>query len=696
LAFWEANPVLQQRVQTAAGLVVLEASAADSATENAASVACALSCLGIPRTVSQIEQFETDEKTLAQWLRSPAARRTWAWMRLAAKATVVKSTGTFSAAAVAGRVVSVTQQESFLNGASSTLGAELVQLLDSGSVDAGAMSDLILAIAPTEDQRVVIMGMLTHECKDVKKSEEDPEASAGALWNSLMSRLEVSYRDILHAQLCAGKGERARDGVMDVEDTAAAVKLVRKMNTTVFTGELWRFSSHQHFFDEKMPASKMMKSHPKVYDEALENACFAWSAMWGSLVTGVGAQAPAEPVGAHDRGWDRLFVAFTKFVDTYALVDPGVDTWPGGANAIVEEFPIMLIDRWAKQVKASVKSVAGSLPAGLVPGLDMGTVEVANPSLMTVFNTNVDILRRHLRLGKKPPQNVAEMKAERMGGSPADYASAGELKRMRARLDSLEKGGGGGGAGGGGSPLKRGGRECFDFQKGFCKYGADCKFVHAGSPGGQGQQQAASWRGRQDMRIDDRSPEKGICFDFQQGNCRRGNSCKFSHGSAAGNGRFIDMKGGGDQVCYDHQKGECYRGSNCRFSHATGGGGGGGGGGGSGGAQRPLNFLSKEDLNKARDDFDRIWLPIAKKAGFANPCLRMSPMGPGRCTDHADCIRASKRDVNHEPGQQVDVPTMKLIAKDKKVRALFAKNGATSRLRMLGASKDFLKLIDDE
>jgi len=93
---------------------------------------------------------------------------------------------------------------------------------------------------------------------------------------------------------------------------------------------------------------------------------------------------------------------------------------------------------------------------------------------------------------------------------------------------------------------------------------------------------------------------RGVCFDFQKGRCNRGDQCRFAHEGDGGGGGFGGggFGGGGDfggggyggfgggrprGVCYDFQKGQCTRGDGCRFAHEMGDGGGGGYGGGGGG-----------------------------------------------------------------------------------------------------------------
>jgi len=85
----------------------------------------------------------------------------------------------------------------------------------------------------------------------------------------------------------------------------------------------------------------------------------------------------------------------------------------------------------------------------------------------------------------------------------------------------------------------------------------------------------------------------GVCFNFQKGNCTYGENCRFRHegggalasGSYGSGGGYSGMSGGGYSgsagygggrggyggggggVCYNFQKGSCSYGSNCRFRH---------------------------------------------------------------------------------------------------------------------------------
>eukprot|EP00397_Hematodinium_sp_SG-2012_P054469 GEMP01065703.1.p1 GENE.GEMP01065703.1~~GEMP01065703.1.p1 ORF type:complete len:119 (+),score=30.08 GEMP01065703.1:35-358(+) len=78
---------------------------------------------------------------------------------------------------------------------------------------------------------------------------------------------------------------------------------------------------------------------------------------------------------------------------------------------------------------------------------------------------------------------------------------------------------------------------CYDFQrKGECRFGDNCKFTHDGADGGYG-----GGKGHSKGYSDRESPygggkgyggksSGGVCYDFRDnGHCRFGDDCKFSH-----------------------------------------------------------------------------------------------------------------------------------------------------------------------
>lgn len=90
---------------------------------------------------------------------------------------------------------------------------------------------------------------------------------------------------------------------------------------------------------------------------------------------------------------------------------------------------------------------------------------------------------------------------------------------------------------------------CFQFVKGLCNRGADCKFVHAGI-------ETKGSSGAYSYEAELKANKKGPCGDFAStGACRRGGACIFSHDPNVKPSR-----------CGDFFKGSCTR-NPCRFSH---------------------------------------------------------------------------------------------------------------------------------
>ena len=90
---------------------------------------------------------------------------------------------------------------------------------------------------------------------------------------------------------------------------------------------------------------------------------------------------------------------------------------------------------------------------------------------------------------------------------------------------------------------------CFDFQKGICRRGDNCRFSHSGGVN-QGVRRGRDEFGDDGFRGSSYGGDRGrsdVCFDFQKGTCRRGDNCRFSHGGGGNQGvrRGRDEFGGG-------------------------------------------------------------------------------------------------------------------------------------------------------
>ena len=104
-------------------------------------------------------------------------------------------------------------------------------------------------------------------------------------------------------------------------------------------------------------------------------------------------------------------------------------------------------------------------------------------------------------------------------------------------------------------------QKCRDFQNGTCRYGVNCRFSHEITSHQQHTQ-------KRNKRCDKKNPS----FAFQKGKCHPGDSSWHSHDTSVCHG-----KGGGKrrgrrrnkrrELCRDFQRGDCYRGGDCRYSH---------------------------------------------------------------------------------------------------------------------------------
>lgn len=113
-----------------------------------------------------------------------------------------------------------------------------------------------------------------------------------------------------------------------------------------------------------------------------------------------------------------------------------------------------------------------------------------------------------------------------------------------------------------GGTRKRKGTEnriCYDFfGGGNCPRGEKCPFSHEGLSGVQGQNPPQKL-------------PKGVCFEFFRGKCDKGSECRFRHTLEEEIGGEKGEKGGNlppKGVCFEwYKKGECGKGSECRYSN---------------------------------------------------------------------------------------------------------------------------------
>jgi len=148
------------------------------------------------------------------------------------------------------------------------------------------------------------------------------------------------------------------------------------------------------------------------------------------------------------------------------------------------------------------------------------------------------------------------------------------------------------------------GRVCFDYKKGECFRGMNCRFRHADCEENEGEQPARTRRGirggSKDSSVSGNDNYEGgggpptrrgrgrrrVKGDAESDYSREGSKdSKDSRDSRGSRGsQYISSregsressreraKGGGksNRVCFDFQKGMCFRGSSCRFSHGGG------------------------------------------------------------------------------------------------------------------------------
>jgi hypothetical protein len=76
--------------------------------------------------------------------------------------------------------------------------------------------------------------------------------------------------------------------------------------------------------------------------------------------------------------------------------------------------------------------------------------------------------------------------------------------------------------------------KCWDYERrGACKRGSDCRFAHegGGQSGGPPPYPLSPPKRRRDDTARPESPRDKSCWDYERGSCKRGRDCKFTHGT---------------------------------------------------------------------------------------------------------------------------------------------------------------------
>eukprot|EP00201_Polytomella_parva_P021419 CAMPEP_0175040030 /NCGR_PEP_ID=MMETSP0052_2-20121109/997_1 /TAXON_ID=51329 ORGANISM="Polytomella parva, Strain SAG 63-3" /NCGR_SAMPLE_ID=MMETSP0052_2 /ASSEMBLY_ACC=CAM_ASM_000194 /LENGTH=1419 /DNA_ID=CAMNT_0016302117 /DNA_START=59 /DNA_END=4315 /DNA_ORIENTATION=- len=115
---------------------------------------------------------------------------------------------------------------------------------------------------------------------------------------------------------------------------------------------------------------------------------------------------------------------------------------------------------------------------------------------------------------------------------------------------------------------------CFDFLRNQCNRGLLCRFSHDLSNITQQCQAYNACATTTATSAKPGSKPNAICYDFVKGLCQRGGECKYSHdlslvmkmvrGAGAGPNPQADSK---TEMCYDFLRGKCNRGTACKYSH---------------------------------------------------------------------------------------------------------------------------------
>jgi len=123
---------------------------------------------------------------------------------------------------------------------------------------------------------------------------------------------------------------------------------------------------------------------------------------------------------------------------------------------------------------------------------------------------------------------------------------------------------------------------CRNYLKGRCKFGEECRRKHEGTPEAASESaprrrqrkssKAEEGEGRERRARKPRAPRgPGPCFDFRDGNCERGDECRFSHDPDAEvrerkprQPREVKKI---DEVCNNFKEGKFRLGDRCRRIH---------------------------------------------------------------------------------------------------------------------------------
>lgn len=115
---------------------------------------------------------------------------------------------------------------------------------------------------------------------------------------------------------------------------------------------------------------------------------------------------------------------------------------------------------------------------------------------------------------------------------------------------------------------------CFDFLKGICARGALCRFSHdlhnlqaSENVDGKSFGLSSLFCESNQTACNDSKIKAPICYDFVKGKCIRGMECRYSHDFSSILLGYPPKKKNTNVFCVDFAKGSCKRGTNCRFSH---------------------------------------------------------------------------------------------------------------------------------